>query len=226
MPDPTIDLQRGLEVQYDFSTRYWDNQKNHIRDKSGYGRHAVASGGPSIGVSGPGEFEAASLDGGDDHFQLTNALFTHGEPFTVYGLTAPDDISGTLFGMHENTSWHLKYEAPNDRWRLTWRDGSQEYSTMGVSAVPGEFQPVFVQWDGTENLRLFRGTEDSDDAVEPNNLEDDGDNNHIGNYETSSGLESSWFAGDIASFGVWSRELSHSERAFLSSVTGPRRSIV
>lgn len=97
---------------------------------------------------------------------------------------------------------------------------------MGVSAVPGEFQPVFVQWDGTENLRLFRGTEDSDDAVEPNNLEDDGDNNHIGNYETSSGLESSWFAGDIASFGVWSRELSHSERAFLSSVTGPRRSIV
>jgi hypothetical protein len=68
MPEPTIDLQRDCELFVDFDTDYFDSQRDKILDRSGNGRHPVASGGPTLGANGPDNFEAVSFDGSDDLF--------------------------------------------------------------------------------------------------------------------------------------------------------------
>jgi hypothetical protein len=235
MPRPTIDLQRDCELWCDFDTDYFDSQRNKILDRSGNGRHPVAEGGPTLGVNGPDNFEAASFDGNDDKFVLedngtfgitdkVSLLITIKVPKAPFGAGAANKgligkgNGGQLFGSStegiylginrfDNT---LQLVSAGSLGRTTHViEGDKFVTVVCVVNATNGVQSISV---GGENVSKSVGGIDS--------LSTD-KGAAIGNIKSSAGNRE--VAADIAQAGIWSRVLSDAEIEYLNRLTEPRR---
>jgi len=225
MPEPTINLQKALELWVDFGTQYWDDQRNQIQDHSGYGRHATASGGPTIGVDGPDDFEATSFDGSDDNFDVGDPVAVSG-PQTVATLVRYRSRGNQYWlGNDDGSSgWRIWVNAFDGRASVSFWDGNGDsvvLPTTGVRTPTDRFVWHILHWDG-ETLSFIWG----DDARGGTFVENStsvsthtvgADAMQIGD---SAG---SHLDGDCAIVGRWSRALSWSEMQYLNRLTAPRR---
>jgi len=225
MSNPQIELARGLEAWFDFSPRYYDNQRDEVEDKSGNGRNAVAAGGPTIGVDGTRSFDAVALDGTDDCFAVEDSL-SYAGPKAMFIITRVHDKLSTpqIMGNRDNGG------------EVFWvdGDGSFEYLTnyKGDYARLSEwsYEPDEGEWFAG----VFQRRKDTDDAEVWVN----GDlvqSQEITGYRTASAgfhigaktPPSDYFANsDIAVAARWSRDLSELEIDYLSQLAGPRRAVL
>jgi len=216
---PTIDLQRGLEVWYDLSSKYFDSQNNRMQDKSGYGRHAEASGGLTVGVEGPDSFEATSFDGSDDVFGTGDSLAVSGAQ-TVFAIAKMDVLDGgrhIIVGNDDGTNGYaLRTKSNND---LNFYIRGSTNSVVSWSGVETNvWYRILAYHDGMTTFLVVDGDlKTTDDTLSGQNTGDD--NTQIGNYPRNDHD----FQGDIAAVARWSRALSWSEIQYLTDFTGPRR---
>lgn len=221
-----INLQKDLEVWYDFDSRYWDAQRDLIQDRSGYGRHAEASGGPTIGVEGPNDFEAASFDGSDDGFNVGDKLNESNNQtnFALVKVDNHDDnynVANNFDGSFGEGFWIRIEDDGVVRWSLKDGDNSNIYNLSP--------EMDFTQWrtiigmfrESTSYLIIdgeLVGTETADDS----NLKKGESNVHIG-IEPN---DSDPLDGSIATFARWYRPLSWAEIQYLNNLTAPRRAML
>jgi hypothetical protein len=233
MTEPTIQLQKGLEAWYEFDTRSFDSQRNSIADKSGYGRHAGASGGPTVGVNGPDGFEATSFDGSDDQFKVSSATFPTEDVVTVTALfksdgnwSSPSNRGAVNLGNPKNLSGNsgstgatlavnyegtvifvgeddFKITAPHDMNNFIWVSGIADSTT----------DELFIWVDG----KLI--TYDDSQTFSSMRL----GNRSFGIGDIPSFSDNRTLSGEIALAIVNSRRLSTAEIKHVHSLTGPRR---
>jgi hypothetical protein len=228
MTQQTINLYDGLEALYYMDPTYFDGTAGEIKDKSGHGRHAQASGGPTIGVSGPDSFEGARLDGTDDYFKPTG--FPDGvlksNEFTVFALAtrAEQGKDEYLVNQMGGNGFRLRYREPFDEFWFAFYDGSGSADNVRVPISETFGTHTFIaEHSASDVFRLTiddetRGTLSGVGYTPP-----DGSNEslHIGaTYDGSN----QFMKGDIHAVGLWSRALSDAEREYLNRLTAPRRS--
>jgi len=217
MSEPTIDLQRGLEAWYDFGADYYDSQRNAIEDKSGYGRHAEAEGGPSVGISGPEEFEATRFDGSDDAFVADNISAFQEQSGVVIARPNADE-RGSIFSNSDYSTGFTMERSPSGSFRVLFYDDSGNSVSPTVQDFPANQWAVFgFSWDG-EEITVF-GNDDS--------VTSDLTTHTLGNRPLTvgswAGGVSNQFDGDIALAARWSRPFTPVEAEYLRNLTGPRR---
>lgn len=216
MTNQTINLSKGLEALYYLDPDYYDGQRGVIQDQSGYGRHASASGGPTIGVEGPNDFEATSFDGSDDRMDLNQTLDNSGEQ-TVAVLVDGDE--GAIFGA----------KSSNDGWLLSAGFGKVIYNLRDEG---GNDTKVQYDLSAPIGLRFFAGTYDGEVMKIYDDDANVADTTALSSHSvasvnaavgaTANGSDST-FDGKIIFAGKWSRTLSDSEIAYLNRLTAPRR---
>ena len=221
MTQRTINLYDGLEVLYYFDTDYWDGGANEISDQSGHGRHATASGGPTIGVEGPNDFSAASLDGGDDLFDVGVAL--PADKQTVAVLAKHDDTSSDadplMDGTDGNAGYRLYSYSNYIYWRVVDGDGTESYVNVVGAVTSDEWQLFIGLYDGESSKVIVDG--ELLDSISLSTHTQSNVNTRIGNNNSNN-----WFNGDIAAAGRWSRALSWTEIQYLNNLTAPRRALL
>lgn len=224
----SINLNKGLEALYYFDEQNFDNQTNQLQDYSGYGRHAVARGGPTVGVNGPDDFEAASFDGIDDYFSNNSVRAGQKEmtltmlikfdrankqsPFSSDINIAPGIVlntaNGDLFGLRVWNNDGGRYDA-----EVEFFDRFNEYFllTHRFGAKPSQFDTFF-----DDQLKPEVSTGDIGD----NELRVPFNELNIGaqNQQTSNPL-----SGEVAFTALWRRALSYAEIEQLNRMTAPRR---
>lgn len=222
MPEPAIDLTRGLELWVDLAPRYWDAQRNQIMDKSGYGRHPEASGGPTVGVEGPDDFEAVSFDGTDDEFNFAgHQLFTQNHTFFAIVKVDDKNVGDVQRIVESAVGVDTRLSEYQGNWRLGLVDSGSNETAATISAEADVWTRLVGTYDGT-NIRLFDGTTTAIATWSSSMRDRSGDNNSIGYDGTNDGR---YLQGDIAVVGAWSRVLTWAEVQHLSRVTAPRRAI-
>lgn len=216
----TIDLSRDLEAWYELDSNYFDSQRNVIQDQSGYGRHPTASGGPTIGVEGPNDFEAASGDGTDNQFLAPSSVT--GDTFTLFIIVKfeADGTNNEWVGSYDG--FGINYDESDDS--IGWRDGIDGTSKrFGDSNVGGWNRfTVTSEYDSGVDETTFRG-------YSRENLDFNYTNSGSGKPDDDIRLMSQWtddkyLNGRLALFGYWSRILSDAEIGHLNRLTAPRRS--
>lgn len=215
-----IDLSRDLELMYEFDSNYFDSQRNVIQDQSGYGRHAVASGGPTVGVEGPNDFEVASFDGTDDIFDPNYGLNV-GNSFTFFAFykNLQSEVAN-IFGDNsfKNGGVALFDAGGGSRLELAAQDDSGTRVQQGLSQeIVNEWTPVVA---GVDNGTLFVLTDSLKFSTETS----------LGSFTSNTTFKigrrvgGNYHRGSIAKFGHWSRRLSNAEIQYLFGLTAPRRS--
>jgi len=217
----TINLRKGLEAEYYLDSRYYDSGAGEMSDLSGNGRHATASGGPTVGVEGPDDFEATSFDGSDDYFSLsspieiddtqtlfakvkpanTNVVISNGNPSSGEGLFLLRTIAGPQFEM-------------------LVRDANGDSVTAKLPFDYGEWYTVVALYDGSQiSLRVGQSVKNMPiDSIKTPTT----DNFTIASYPGGN----NYLDGDIAHAGYWSRDLSDAEIQQLNRLTAPRRAML
>ncbi len=216
----TINLRDGLEALYYFGEQDFDPQRNQLQDHSGYGRHASANGGPTVGVNGPNDFEAASCDGNDDYFR-TNTKFDSPE-FTVHFLVkweATINSGSYLYSDEHNSSGgsrirggtgDLVFEIINDT-------GSSVEVTIPPNLFDFKWAGVTAVYDGSEIAIYADGTNINRKSANYNNSVSE---MNIFHRKKGNRL----VTGDLAVAARYSRGLSDVEIEALNDLTAPRRS--
>lgn len=143
---------------YYLSTTYFDSGKSELSDHSGYDRHAVASGGPSVGVEGPHEFQAVSLDSSDDHFDTGDPLAVESDstPHSVWVLTRlllslyNDGKMKTVVSSENQSSgggWEIRASGSGTL-RYAIRDLDGDYHSIDWSGFEGgSWYSIVEVWD-------------------------------------------------------------------------------
>jgi hypothetical protein len=220
MTQRTINLYDGLEALYYFDSDYFDGTTGKIKDKSGHGRHATAQGGPTVGVNGPNDFEAASFDGNDDEFDVGDPLNVVDSSLSVCVLLNPV-LDGTYSVMLVNggNRVNFRFRDSNEIELDIEGDSGNVAQIQSSSVVADTWQTVTGVYDG-ELSRLFVdealvGTS----SVASGYANDATENMHIGGKPS----QGDNLPADVAFVGFWSRALSDSEIAYLNRLTAPRR---
>lgn len=225
MPNQAIDLQRGLQVWYDFDPRYYDNQRGVLADKSGYGRTAVANGGPTVGVEGPDSFEATGFDGSDDTFTHPNINISDGDEFTLVAKVHP--ASGEGHGIFNSGRGYTK-------------------AGLSLENVSGGLRPLYVTYDSNStytgpvidadvwstvglsfrNQKIVMSVSQGDYSETVSFDSADGDDTKLRLEEigTDAGGQG-YINGQMAVAAVWSRGLTIPEFGYLNNLTAPLRSL-
>jgi hypothetical protein len=201
---------RDCELWCDFDSQYVDAQRGIVRDRSGHGRHPVASGGPTFGQNGPDSFEAVSLDTTDDFFSVPQTVGEMKSEKTVF---AVHDFSGSIIDSDEGTQG---FSLRSNELVVRLSDGSiiQAELSKEPSSIVGRFDngDILVT-DGkdttTNSTSTSIGTGQTDTTIGVNN------NLRFGNS-----------GGKLSVLAVWSRALSDAEIDYLNRLTAPRRSNV
>jgi len=215
-----LNLSKGLEALYTFDAPDFDSQRNHMRDRSGHGHHAVASGGPTLGVESP-VGEAASFDGSDDYFDTGDPLAA--EEQTVFAVVNFDDLNDRVVA---GTS---RLSADGDDGYQIWAkggtrlifqiadgvDGSNTQASWSTDRT-GEWLRLVGRWTG-EEVQLIANGELKDSKPETTHTQAD-TNTKIG-VRQGDDLN---YKGDIAVFGRWSRSLTWSEIQEINRMTARR----
>jgi hypothetical protein len=223
MPEPTINLQKDLELWVDFDTTYYDGQRNRVQDRSGHGRHPAASGGPTFGQQGPNSFEAVSFDGVDDKFSYrspTSFDFSVSTIFCLFKANNSDRGDGPL-GVNQR---FVEIDHAN-RAFVTYNDSSNtsiKYpdcgSVVGGNGTQNEWIYFILRRDLPNGL-IQTLTEDGELFDERTAAGTQATNDRIVLGEGFDNLK-----GEIAFFAFWERFLSSAEIQAVSRLTGPRRS--
>jgi len=228
MTQQTINLYDGLEALYYFDEDYFDGTANEIKDKSGHGRHAEASGGPTVGVEGPDSFAGARLDGTDDYFRPTG--FADGvlksNEFAAFALVtrAEQGDDEYLLNQMRGEGFRLRYRESSDDFRFGVRDGNGDFDDIEVDISKTFGTHTFIaEHSASDVYRLTIddetvGTESGVGYTPPTGGNED---LHIGADHDGT---NSFMTGDIHAVGLWSRALSDAERDYLNRLTAPRRS--
>lgn len=217
-----INLTKDLEALYYFDEQNFDSQRNLLRDHSGYGRHATASGGPTVGVEGPNDFGATGFDGSDDQFVADSGLGGNKYEVSISWVRniPENDIQNNDLGFFEN-GLVLNYrnvgsnvvlestaQDGNDDIKLNpdWFSAPEPYT--GWQSEHFVFGNGVWKWYVGNTLWQTRGM--SGPLYDSSII-------NIGNKSPE------YFSGDIAFFGSWSRALADAEIAQLNRLTAPRR---
>lgn len=220
MTERAINLYDGLEALYYFDSSYFDGTANEVKDKSGYNKHAQARGAPTIGVSGPQSFEAASFDGSDDGFETD--FFKPESEFTItirYKISQHKDFN-RLWDNGGSVNFYLTNEGGLRI--FIWDDADTRYQMSGGIIDTGKWYNSTLLWDGADvhlyvNNELISTIDGFGDTVqETNQVVFLGMNSNISNYLNGSMVYSGW----------WSRALNYSELTFLNNMTSPRRQLL
>ena len=217
MTQQTINLYDGLEALYYMDSTYYDDTADEIKDKSGHGRHAQASGGPTIGVEGPDSFEATSFDGSDDQFDAGAPIGTTGDE-TLFALAKADGLDGApaITGNTDgNNGTALFFDVSED---LRYTVAASNSTTAKFGGIQEDTWYALTGVVDSGNTRLYvNGSLEATGSYSGKLAGDD--NFLIGNYPRFD----SRFNGDIAVVGRWFRALSDAEIEYLNRLTAPRR---
>ncbi len=220
----TINLRDGLEALYYFGEQDFNPQRNQLQDHSGYGRHATAQGGPTVGVNGPNDFEAASFDGADDIFTLSNTLETATTPRTTFILAKYSTNNTNTFqnwfgvsGGGGSNPWFFK-RGRGENLTYYFQNGSGSDATVTIPFPVDTWMPIVGIWN-TEQLRLLSPYDTSTTSV---STHDTG---------ISSGANTTYIKGNsepiqFASIARWFRTLSDAEVEQLFRLTAPLKKIL
>jgi len=228
MTQQTINLYDGLEALYYMDPTYFDGTAGEIKDKSGHGRHAEASGGPTVGVNGPDSFEGARLDGTDDYFKPTG--FPDGvlksNEFTVFALAtrAEQNNGGYLVNQMRGNGFRLLYDNSTSQFSFSFYDGNRDFTAIKAPISESFGTHTFIAEHSASDV--FRLT--IDDKIRAT-LSGVGYTPPLGGNESLYiGADhkgaNAFMTGDIHAVGLWSRALSDAEREYLNRLTAPRRS--
>jgi len=226
MTQRTINLYDGLEALYYFDPTYYDGTAGEIKDKSGNGRHAVASGGPTVGVEGPDDFEATSFDGTDDSFNFDATKPVEQTLFAVFKATDANantskDRGWVIGGQTSSSGSALGFNTTEE---LTFQTSSINDTNI-KAAIPAQqdrWYAVVGRFDGTNLSIVNQNGEVGTNTQSADYQKFSGDRLYIGKRNSSFG----WFGGQIAAAGKWSRALSDAEAQHLTNLTAPRRQLL
>ena len=234
MTQRTINLYDGLEALYYLDSDYFDSGSNELKDKSGHGLHAEAEGGPTVGVAGPGEFEATEFDGSDDVLVRQADVMTEDE-FTAFGILRVNDVVGnggtitTSSGGNNTVSdgWELgQVNETNDRFNVVIRDndapgGQRRVLTRNLSDSIGEWFRVSLTFDSSEGIaRAYYGFDAELSSRGPQAVSEYTSNDTMRFAMRGSGNPVDC---TVAVGSFWSRVLNQSELKLVHKLTGPRR---
>jgi len=213
MTQQTINLYDGLEALYYMDPTYFDGTAGEIKDKSGHGRHAQASGGPTIGVEGPDSFEATRFDGSDDKFIREEDAQT---PITVLTIVKPSSemTDGGKYQIIGDVNFNTVIGINGQSWN--WFNGNPGASMGTVEDItPNEWYTVI--WRATSSTRtdvfvnsVQKRARTYSSEIFPK-LTNIGEGTHT------------YFKGDMAVIGIWHRAISKAEIEYLNRLTAPRR---
>lgn len=228
MAKDTINLNKGLRAWYNLGTSYYDDQRGLLQDVSGYGEHLEARGSPSIGVPGPGGFEATDFDETDDYFYSDRGIDVDAVSLTAIfkwdddpNTTADNDVmvvasSNTAVGeytmlVEENEEITFKIDTSSNTY------GSQEklQSRNEWGVVTGMYDP-----DEAVVQLAYEGEVYDLEATNGNPISTSAD------FRISTNTTNTVFGGRIAAVAVHDRKLNQAERAYIQRLTGPRRSML
>jgi len=227
MPQRTINLYDGLEALYYFDSDYTDFGANELKDKSGYGRHAEATGGPTFDVEGPDDFEAVALDGTDDFFDSDFGFDSAPTEATIFTLVKPTNLDRNTQNIFNNLQqgrsqgFGLVVSNGNELMaEVGTTDGSREQARFSNFTEDTFFSAVARLENGT--LRLFVDGESVADTTFSDIDNDPTNTFHI----AANGTGSADFEGEVAAAALWSRALSDAEIGQLNRLTAPRRGML
>lgn len=228
-----INLSRGLEAWYDLGSAYYDSQQNRMQDKSGYGLQVEAEGGPTVGVAGPGEFEATQMDDVDDQFVADD--FIVGDStlsfFTLLKIDAVDDDSiPAIFGNDGLTGNGVVLYISNaddsigeGSFELRYYNDGEHNGARSATQTPITDQWIPVVGSVTDNevrLEAFDEVVTTSKEV-PWGTPDE--NMSLNNWYSGAARHTEQ---TMAVSAFWSRELNIPEREYLKNITGPQRSML
>jgi hypothetical protein len=220
MPRPTIDLQRDCELFVDFDRDYFDSQRNKILDRSGNGRHPEASGGATLGVNGPDNFEAASFDGSDDFF-VSN--LGNDSPTGAGGAECTSVVlakgTGTFIGADE-FDWTITAKNSNVEYQIETDQKDFSNLKIPIGQTGNEFSTYVQRWDGDVHTAFLNDTSKTAQLSGSSirnaaNVQE----YFIGTHDAKNDL----LSGQVAFAAHWERALSDTEIEYLNRLTEPRR---
>lgn len=233
MTKPSIELRRGLEALFYMDERYWDGTKNELKDRSGKRNHASATGGPTVGVQGPREYDAAYFDGTDDLFSFaddeTHSGLTEFSIFVVFKIDVLPSTAGRNYELIRRTvndnAFDLKIHENGDR--LEWHvNAGGTWNTVETSAAMETerwYYATALYEDPEMTLRVAGGVDETLAKTHSTGGEVTSSTStvKIGSDGTA-GYTEGWIA--VASY--WSeKSLSETEIKALLNASGPRRAI-
>lgn len=213
-----INLQKDLEVMYAPSPQTFHNGRNQLMDLSGYGRHATASGGPTISDDGPDDFGQIDTNGIDADLQHSNI-----------------EISGSwtvAFLIRQSTSWS-NYEYITDPTYEQYEQGVIYFNQNGtlVYSDQGGFGSLPEKKWGLGVIRHDgSGTACGhilyDDVVDTDTRQLSDDTTLRISSIFGGQTETRAFEGQMAYFGTWSRFVSFAEIGLLNDLTAVPRGYI
>lgn len=225
----TINLYDGLEALYYFDSTYWDGGAGELSDMSGKGNHLTASGGVSVGASGPRGFEAAQFDGVDDSFSGPVDFPNHQTDFTVALIVEADRTPSNSmpivsFGGGDETWFEYREAFKNWDWAYRNTDGDFQSGSASIG-MPGT-----GTWDiittGFERFSSTSGEFWTKSHVTGayNTTERTGTTLQAGGPIDIN--QDAGYTGDIAMVGFWKRKLSWEEQKAVAALNAPRRALL
>lgn len=219
MTQRTINLYDGLEALYFMESDYFDSGTNEMKDHSGHGRHAVASGGPSVGAGQYRDFGATSFDGSDDYF--TTPFRDDDSSFTISVLVKATQNTERRYIVSAQDGFDNGYyisTGPSGDVRFGILSASKQEENT-VYTIYDRWSLLTMRYDGStwtcfgDNELLINRTAD---FVAPNT------DLTIGRLAYSN-LDH-WL-GEMSFVGVWDRDLSDAEIAQLNRMTAPMKTL-
>lgn len=213
-----INLNKGLEALYYFDEQNFDNQRNLLRDHSGYARHAEAIGGPTVGTEGPDDFGATGFDASDDYFERQGPNPQNEQTF--FALFNSNDASvrtNIVNALEAHNGYGMFLNNGNVVTQFSDSSNSNTVQTPVSGVNENEWHTGFGVYDGSTIKSIV---DDNVNTVSfSNHTPAQVDKVFIGAREGSD----TYFDGKIAAYGRWSRALSDAEIAYINRLTAPRR---
>ncbi len=215
MPEPTINLNKGLEALYYFDEQNFENQRNLMCDHSGYGRHLNTVGGVTVGVNGPDSFEAAGIPSGaslqTDSVALSYESTGEITVAITYRLTGSED-SLVLSHLASTKGFSVRIDTPDEIFDWNVYDGT---NFSKIRAPP----PDIGDW--TTDVLTFENNDQK--IIRNGSLIEQKTNTDISSIASPTDILQSDQIADIAFASVHNRVLSSAEIDYLNRLTAPRR---
>jgi hypothetical protein len=209
---------RDCELWVDFDTDYVDSQRSTVKDRSGYGRHPVASGAPSFGANGPDSFQAVSGDGNDDILttgEVENPIEKgQNDEATLAVLASVNALQDrqTIFSFR-SLGFGIETRSGFINFRLF--DGNGNFVSDNITESTEEFKLYTIKFDsGT----VIGRDSDGNVAKQVTDVK-----RSSGSYKILGRTGNDFLNGRIAFSAAWSRALADVEIDYLNQLTAARR---
>jgi len=212
-------FQNGLQAYYTFDKADTDQQRNILRDRSGYGRHATMEGGVTTGGSSP-VGEAFTFDATDDRLS-TGVKFTHTGPTTAFMIVKAGSENGEYQNMaSDGGSGGLQFAYDNaDNWKFGFMDGDSNLVAATVSGGnPTEWKRLLGYWDG-DTIFFHRYDNKFDDGYDLSTTPLSTVSEPTSDLTIGANNNSAHFDGSLAMFARWDRLLTRTELEQLKRVS-------